>query len=59
MNLHEYQAKKLLADYGIPIPQGFVAFSPEEARLAAQQIPGKRWVVKAQIHAGGAVRQVA
>lgn len=53
MNLHEYQAKKLLADYGIPIPQGFVAFSPEEARLAAQQIPGKRWVVKAQIHAGG------
>ncbi len=53
MNLHEYQAKKLLADYGIPIPQGFVAFTPEESRLAAQQIPGKRWVVKAQIHAGG------
>jgi succinyl-CoA synthetase beta subunit len=52
MNLHEYQAKKLLVDYGIPIPQGFVAFSPEEARLAAQQIPGKRLVVKAQIHAG-------
>lgn len=53
MNLHEYQAKKLFSDYGIPVPQGFVAFNPEEARLAAQQIPGKRWVVKAQIHAGG------
>jgi len=53
MNLHEYQAKLLLADYGVPIPEGRVAGSPEEAVTAAEALGGKLWVVKAQVHAGG------
>jgi succinyl-CoA synthetase beta subunit len=53
MNFHEYQAKQLFADYGIAVPKGIVARSPEEAIAAAKQIPGDLWVVKAQIHAGG------
>src|SRR5690606_5681762 len=53
MNFHEYQAKQLFADYGIAVPAGRVARSPEEAVDAAKAIPGKLWVVKAQIHAGG------
>ncbi|TBR14687.1 MAG: ADP-forming succinate--CoA ligase subunit beta, partial [Lysobacter sp.] len=53
MNFHEYQAKQLFADYGIAVPAGRVARSPEEAVAAAKQIPGELWVVKAQIHAGG------
>lgn len=53
MNFHEYQAKQLFADYGIAVPQGRVARTPEEAVEAAKAIPGSLWVVKAQIHAGG------
>jgi succinyl-CoA synthetase beta subunit len=53
MNLHEYQAKKILASYGIPVPDGRVAESADEAFLAAQALGGKVWVVKAQVHAGG------
>jgi succinyl-CoA synthetase beta subunit len=53
MNLHEYQAKLLLADYGVPIPEGRVAGSPEEAVTAAEALGGSLWVVKAQVHAGG------
>jgi succinyl-CoA synthetase beta subunit len=53
MNLHEYQAKKILASYGIPVPEGRVAASVDEAVAAAQALGGKLWVVKAQVHAGG------
>jgi succinyl-CoA synthetase beta subunit len=53
MNLHEYQAKRILASYGIPVPQGRVAVSADEAVAAAQALGGKIWVVKAQVHAGG------
>lgn len=53
MNLHEYQAKKLFAKYGLPIPEGEVVRSPEEAVDAVNNIGGDRWVVKAQVHAGG------
>jgi len=53
MNLHEYQAKALLADYNIPIPKGIVAATAEEAESAAKHIGGESWIVKAQIHAGG------
>ncbi len=53
MNFHEYQAKELFAQYGIAVPPGQVARSPEEAVTAAKAIGGNHWVVKAQIHAGG------
>ncbi|MBV59968.1 MAG: ADP-forming succinate--CoA ligase subunit beta [Nevskiales bacterium] len=53
MNLHEYQAKGLFAEYGIPVPTGHVASSPEDAVEAAKKLGGERWVVKAQVHAGG------
>ncbi len=53
MNLHEYQSKKVLANYGVPVPAGQVAASPEEAVAAAQALGGSLWVVKAQVHAGG------
>ena len=53
MNFHEYQAKQLFADYGIAVPTGRVARTPDEAVAAAKAIPGDLWVVKAQIHAGG------
>lgn len=53
MNFHEYQAKQLFADYGIAVPAGRLARTPEEAVEAAKSIPGDLWVVKAQIHAGG------
>jgi succinyl-CoA synthetase beta subunit len=53
MNLHEYQAKQLFAEYGIPLTEGHPARSPSEARQAAEDIGGSRWVVKAQVHAGG------
>jgi succinyl-CoA synthetase beta subunit len=53
MNLHEYQAKKLLAEYGLPVPGGEVARNVEEALLIADRLGTKRWVVKAQVHAGG------
>ena len=53
MNLHEYQAKQLLAKYGLPVPQGEVAWNAEEAVRVAEKLGTKRWVVKAQVHAGG------
>ena len=53
MNLHEYQSKRLFADYGIPVPVGHAARSVDEAMAAAEKIGGKLWVVKAQVHAGG------
>uniref|UniRef100_UPI00286B1DFE ADP-forming succinate--CoA ligase subunit beta n=1 Tax=Sphingomonas sp. TaxID=28214 RepID=UPI00286B1DFE len=53
MNIHEYQAKELLAEFGVPVPAGYPAMSVEEAVAAAQKLPGPLWVVKAQIHAGG------
>jgi succinyl-CoA synthetase beta subunit len=53
MNIHEYQAKELLAKFGVPVPAGYAAMSVEEAVAAAKQLPGPLWVVKAQIHAGG------
>jgi len=53
MNIHEYQAKELLAKYGVPVPAGFAAMSVEEAVEGAGKLPGPLWVVKAQIHAGG------
>jgi succinyl-CoA synthetase beta subunit len=53
MNIHEYQAKELLAKKGVPVPAGFAAMSADEAVQAAQRLPGPLYVVKAQIHAGG------
>jgi succinyl-CoA synthetase beta subunit len=53
MNLHEYQAKRLLTDYGIPVPRGAVARTTVEAANAARELGGARWVLKAQVHAGG------
>lgn len=53
MNLHEYQAKQLFAEYGLPVSQGEVAYNVEEALLVAQRLSTARWVVKAQVHAGG------
>src|SRR5438128_1974276 len=53
MNIHEYQAKELLAAKGIPVPAGHAALSVEEAVEAASKLPGPLYVVKAQIHAGG------
>ena len=53
MNLHEYQSKKIFADYGIPVPRGTVAATADEAVAAAQGLGGPVWVVKAQVHAGG------
>ena len=53
MNIHEYQAKELLAKFGIAIPAGIAALSVEEAVAAAKQLPGPLYVVKSQIHAGG------
>ncbi len=53
MNLHEYQSKRVFADYGVPVPAGKVAMSEAEAAAAARELAGPLWVVKAQVHAGG------
>src|SRR6187431_1334685 len=53
MNIHEYQAKAVLAKFGVPVAHGLPAFSVEEAVKAARELGGPVWVVKAQIHAGG------
>ncbi|MDB9999671.1 ADP-forming succinate--CoA ligase subunit beta [Porticoccaceae bacterium] len=53
MNLHEYQGKQLFAEYGLPVSKGIAAQTPEEAVAAADVIGGEKWVVKAQVHAGG------
>jgi malate-CoA ligase subunit beta len=52
MDIHEYQAKKILADFGVTIPRGGIAYSPENAENKAREIGGTKWVVKAQIHSG-------
>jgi succinyl-CoA synthetase beta subunit len=53
MNIHEYQAKAVLKEYGVPVPRGVAAFSVEDAVRGATELGGPVWVVKAQIHAGG------
>lgn len=53
MNIHEYQAKEILAGLGVSLPRGGVAYGPEQAVHRAREIGGNRWVVKAQVHAGG------
>ncbi len=53
MNLHEYQAKALFAEYGLPVSEGYAVDTAEEAVQAAEKIGGNRWVVKVQVHAGG------
>lgn len=53
MNLHEYQAKQLFSDYGVPVPEGKPVRSVEAALNAAKALTGDGWVIKAQIHAGG------
>lgn len=53
MNIHEYQAKQILAKYGVAVPAGEVASSAEEAKQAAAKLGGSVWVVKAQVHTGG------
>jgi succinyl-CoA synthetase beta subunit len=53
MNIHEYQAKGLMAKFGVAVPRGAVAYTPEEAETAARNLGGSVWAVKAQIHAGG------
>lgn len=53
MNIHEYQAKKLFANWGIPVPTGHPAFNSNEARQQAQALGGGAWMIKAQVHAGG------
>jgi succinyl-CoA synthetase beta subunit len=53
MNLHEYQAKSLMAQYGIPVPKGFIVTNATEAKAACDKLGGSLWVVKAQVHAGG------
>ncbi len=53
MNIHEYQAKAVLREFGVPVPRGYPAFSVDEAVKGANELGGPVWVVKAQIHAGG------
>ncbi len=53
MDIHEYQAKELLAGVGVPVPRGSVAYSPDQAVYVATELGGWHWVVKAQVHAGG------
>jgi malate-CoA ligase subunit beta len=52
MDIHEYQAKELLAKFGVPVPRGGLAYSPEQAVYRAHELGGQKWVVKAQIHSG-------
>nr|WP_298439435.1 ADP-forming succinate--CoA ligase subunit beta [uncultured Ferrimonas sp.] len=53
MNLHEYQAKQIFAEYGLPVSEGYACETPQEAAEAAGKIGGDKWVVKCQVHAGG------
>jgi malate-CoA ligase subunit beta len=53
MDIHEYQAKEILSRFGVAVPRGGLAYSPEQASYRAQELGGSRWVVKAQIHSGG------
>ena len=53
MDIHEYQAKEVLSNFGVEIPAGALAYSPEQAAYRARELGGEKWIVKAQIHAGG------
>ena len=53
MDIHEYQAKEILARFGVPVPRGGLAYSPEQAGYRARDLGGSAWVVKAQVHSGG------
>jgi succinyl-CoA synthetase beta subunit len=53
MNIHEYQAKALLSEFGVAISKGAPVLKAEDAEAAAKSLPGPVWVVKSQIHAGG------
>ena len=53
MDIHEYQAKEILGRFGVPVPRGGLAYSPEQAAYRARELGGHAWVVKAQVHAGG------
>ncbi|MEQ8449967.1 MAG: malate--CoA ligase subunit beta [Nitratireductor sp.] len=53
MDIHEYQAKEILAQFGVTVPKGGLAYSPEQAAYRAQSMGGEKWIVKAQIHSGG------
>jgi len=53
MDIHEYQAKEILANFGVDVPPGALAYSPEQAAYRARELGGDRWAVKAQVHAGG------
>ena len=52
MDIHEYQAKKILSSFGVTIPRGGIVYSPENAENKAREIGGSKWVAKAQIHSG-------
>ncbi len=53
MDIHEYQAKEILSRFGVTVPPGGLAYSPEQAAYRARELGGNRWIVKAQVHAGG------
>ncbi|WP_425037283.1 malate--CoA ligase subunit beta [Primorskyibacter sp. S187A] len=53
MDIHEYQAKEVLSNFGVEIPSGALAYSPEQAAYRAREMGGEKWIVKAQVHAGG------
>ncbi|MCR9060681.1 MAG: ADP-forming succinate--CoA ligase subunit beta, partial [Rhodobacteraceae bacterium] len=53
MDIHEYQAKEILAKFGVEVPKGALAYSPEQAAYRARELGGDQWIVKAQVHAGG------
>lgn len=53
MDIHEYQAKEVLSNFGVEIPAGALAYSPEQAAYRAREMGGEKWIVKAQVHAGG------
>ena len=53
MDIHEYQAKEILSEFGVAVPRGGLAYSPEQAAYRAREMGGDKWIVKAQVHAGG------
>ena len=59
MDIHEYQAKEILKSFGVTVPDGALAYSPEQAAYRAREMGGNAWVVKAQVHAGGRGRLAA
>ena len=58
MNIHEYQAKALLKEFGVPVSRGVPIFKASEAEAAAKELGGPLWVVKSQIHAGGRGKEI-